>query len=97
MGSSYDGEALGAARTAHAIVTHSGMSWQQLLGADSPPAPQHDAPRDTHSLVISCLDHPGMLTSWEISFCHSLRGFTEPSPKQRAILDRIAQKCGVHG
>jgi hypothetical protein len=45
---------------------------------------------DPHGQIIRCLDHPELLTDWEIDFLHSLRGFTEPTPKQRAILERIA-------
>jgi hypothetical protein len=81
LGSTHDGEVLAAARLAESIRARADISWAKLLAADSAD--------DAHDLIIRCLDHPELLTDWEVEF---LRGFAEPSPKQLAILERIAAK-----
>jgi hypothetical protein len=88
MGSLRDGEVLAAARLAETLRSQSGNTWYELLGAN----PHRD---DWHDLIIRCLDHPDLLTGWEIDYLHSLRGFTDPSTKQRAILNRIWGKVRV--
>jgi hypothetical protein len=84
LGSTHDGEVLAAARLAEQLRARAGVTWTELLGA-------HPSD-DPHGQIIRCLDHPELLTDWEIDFLHILRGFTEPTPKQRAILERIALK-----
>jgi hypothetical protein len=84
LGSLHDGEVLAAARTAETLRSQSDNTWYELLGAE----PGHDP----HDLIIRCLDHPELLTDWEIQFLHSLRGFMDPSTKQIAILGRIWAK-----
>jgi hypothetical protein len=87
MGSLHDGEVLAAARLAETLRSQSGCMWHELLSAN--PAD------DPHDQIVRCLGHPELLTDWEIEFLHSLRGFAEVSPKQQAILDRIAAKVGA--
>jgi hypothetical protein len=83
LGSRHDGEVLSAARLAEVQRARAGVSWAELLGANL---------ADPHDLIIRCLDHPELLTDWEVKFLLSLRGFAEPSPRQLAILERIAAK-----
>jgi hypothetical protein len=83
-GSAHDGEALAAARRAEALRARAGLTWADVLGVQ--PA------ADPHDLIIWCLDRAECLTAWQHEFLLSLRGFTVVSPKQRAILDRIAAK-----
>lgn len=42
-------------------------------------------------------DDDELLTPWEQEFCESFleRGWGTPSPKQRAVFERIADKCGM--
>jgi len=84
VGSDHDGEVLAAARRAEAARAQARMTWPELLGV-LPAA-------DPHDLIIWCLDRAECLTAWQHEFLLSLRGFTVISPKQRAILDRIAAK-----
>jgi hypothetical protein len=86
LGSLHDGEVLAAARTAETLRSQSGNTWYELLGAEPG--------RDPHDTILRCLDHPELLTDWELEFLLSLRGFSVPSPKQLAILERIAAKVG---
>lgn len=86
LGSQHDGEALTAARLAEALRCSAGVTWGEIVGAELD---------DAHDLIIRCLDHPELLTNWEINFLHSLRGFVDPSPRQLATLDRIAARVGA--
>lgn len=86
LGSQHDGEVLTAARLAEALRGRAGVTWGEILGAE---------PDDPHDLIIGCLDHPELLTDWEISFLHGLRGFSEPSARQLEVLERIAAKVGA--
>lgn len=42
-------------------------------------------------------DHDDELNEWETEFCEGFidRGWASPTPKQRAVFERIANKCGV--
>jgi len=87
LGSAHDGEVLAAARAAEQLRSLANATWGELLGAE----PADEA----HDLIISCLDEADLLTPWEIEFLRSLRGFSDPTDKQLAVLQRIALKVGL--
>lgn len=66
------------------LRSQSGNTWYELLGAE----PGHDP----HETIIRCLEHPELLTDWEIQFLHCLRGFSAPSRRQQAVVDGIWAK-----
>lgn len=63
LGSRHDGEALNAARTAHAMLAQSKSRWEDLLGVkpgeEPEPLPQEDAPRPKGKFGDP--DYPDML------------------------------------
>jgi hypothetical protein len=66
LGSRHDGEALNAARNAHAMLAHAKMTWADLLGVkpgeEPEPLPQEDvAPAAKHADKFDDPDYPEML------------------------------------
>lgn len=66
LGSRHDGEALNAARNAHAMLAQAGMTWAELLGVrpgeEPEPLPQEDAPpQPKHADKFDDPDYPDML------------------------------------
>jgi Protein of unknown function (DUF2786) len=89
--SDYDGEALAAARAAHRFLRSLGLTWAELLGTPAAARPQ--PVRGPWRLTIEdCLARPGSLMPWQAKFLRSLREFPRISPKQRTVLDQIAER-----
>lgn len=65
LGSRHDGEALNAARNAHAMLAHAKMTWAELLdvklGEEPEPLPQEDAPTAKPTDKFDDPDYPEML------------------------------------
>lgn len=65
LGSRHDGEALNAARNAHAMLAHAKMTWAELLdvkpGEEPEPLPQEDAPAAKPADKFGDPDYPEML------------------------------------
>ena len=88
LGSDFDGEVANAGRLADRLVRERDLTWSEIL---CPPAVewQHNTWRD---IVQACLRHPDDLSSWELSFLRCLSRFPRLTLKQRACLDRIADR-----
>lgn len=91
LGSNSDSEALVAARTAEAIRRQMGATWDELLVAQHRPEPQPSS-HDWRVIVAQCLARPAALSPWEAKFLRNLRDFPRLSPKQAAVLHRIAER-----
>lgn len=91
VGSAHDGEALAAARKAHALVAARGITWPDLLGLDDrPPEPDHVA------LARDLLGRgKGICTDWEMKFLRGVLGFKTLSTHQRQTLDGIHDKVNA--
>jgi hypothetical protein len=65
LGSRHDGEALNAARSAHAMLAQAKMTWAELLnvkpGEEPEPLPQEDAPAPKPADRFDDPDYPEML------------------------------------
>lgn len=65
LGSRHDGEALNAARTAHAMLAQSRTRWEDLLGVkpgeEPEPLPQEDGPSPRRKGTFTDPDYPDML------------------------------------
>ena len=96
--SSYDGEALAAARAAVRLVRERGLSWTDMLQPEAATAANRNlAP--WRRVVADCLRQSTFLGQWELAFLRSLSNFPNISTKQRAILaqiaDRVARKAAA--
>jgi len=65
LGSRHDGEALNAARTAHAMLAQAKIRWEDLLGIqpgeEPEPLPQEDAPATPYKGKFADPTYPEML------------------------------------
>jgi len=93
MGSSFDGEALAAARAADRLVRQAGLSWAEVITPKSPEVPHREAIDIGAVVELSGIYGRRALSAWERQFVDSLATWPEPlSAKQRAVLDRVARK-----
>jgi hypothetical protein len=103
IGSVFDGEALQAARRAHAIVRAADMTWHEVVNA--PPAvndeatshPEFDFEDDDAigDAIAYCLQCEA-LTPWERKFLASVQAFHEHSylsEKQLTVLKKLVRKA----
>lgn len=88
IGSDHDGEALSAARKAHALIRAKGATWGDALGLDDMPAePDHVA------LARELLGKgKAICTAWEMRFLRGVLAFKTLSTHQRQTLDGIREK-----
>lgn len=87
IGSHHDGEALLAARKAHALVRERGATWPDVLGIEPEPEPDHLA------LARELLGQgKGFITAWEKSFLIGIMAFKTLKPKQLESLEAIHTK-----
>jgi hypothetical protein len=59
---------------------------------------KRDAPKSWAAFADHVLQsYPRLLTDWERRFCGDFRarGWPRPTPKQQAIFERLAARCGV--
>jgi hypothetical protein len=99
LGSDHDGEVAAAGRRAHAMVKGAGLTWPEVIGPAAPSKPEPSRPRrrwreagSASDRAALCLLWPEVLTAWEADFCRSLVGRRRISPKQTAVLARVAHK-----
>jgi hypothetical protein len=86
LGSRYDGEIAAAGRAAHRLIRDAGLTWPEILF--EPAAAAEADP------IGFCLASPERLTEWERRFLASIRRQRYPlTPKQLAVLRRLAGKC----
>jgi hypothetical protein len=89
LGSNADGEVLVAARKADELVRNLGATWDQIIAPSH--APLIAPPPATVAAKIALLrQHIDLLTDWEVNFLASLSRFHKFSPKQLAVIDRLA-------
>jgi hypothetical protein len=94
LGSDHVGERDNAARAAHNLVTEARLTWLDVVRPGStehrPPQPSAPPWRQT---VRDLLARPGSLRTWERDeFLPSLLRFQKLSPKQRHVLQAIADR-----
>jgi len=96
VGSCHDGEALNAARAADALVRQADCTWFDIVQPPAlTPLRQHRAPTETGARIAWCLEHRHLLTDWEIKFLASVDSRPRLTPKQLAVVDRLARKIEV--
>jgi hypothetical protein len=90
--SSFDGERAVAARLASEFLQRRGLTWSALLAG-----PHRDDVGDAawRTLARRCCANAAALTDWERRFVRDLVGFVTISPKQRAVLERLAAKVAA--
>jgi hypothetical protein len=88
LGSAHEGEILASARAAERIRHDVGLTWREIL---EPALPAAEAEADP---IGFCLDRADLLNGWERRFLLSVRRQSYPlTPKQLAVLRRLAGKC----
>jgi hypothetical protein len=80
LDSDREGEALAAARAAARLVRERGTTWRQVI---EPPAVEKALPElgTWRATVGRCLERPGSLRAWELSFLRDLPAFRRLSVK----------------
>jgi len=109
LGSDHDGERANAARMADKLVRDAGLTWQHVIGAALPAAPQpqpraqqQPPPRPAYQsshieMARQILMHRrNWLTGWEVEFLESLTTRRSLSDKQAARLRDIWVKIKGH-
>jgi hypothetical protein len=91
LGSDHDGEVAAAGRRANALIKSAGLTWAQVIRPGGSRRCWRSLPPDG-DCAAQCLLWPEALTAWEAAFCRSLVAQNWMSPKQAAVLDRIARK-----
>jgi hypothetical protein len=102
LGSEHDGEVLNAARLATRTLRDLGCTWSDALSAPPPddlaaPPPDDDEPAHWRDAVRICLrDGGGVLTPWEMTFCHNLSTYrTECTERQQELLRNLYDRVTV--
>jgi hypothetical protein len=101
--SEHDGERAAAAARADRMIRAAGLRWPDVIMRAAAPDPNPiTGITDPFRMADYCLDfRDTILTAWETQFCRSvgLRAANggRVSPKQRAILREIFEKCQRHG
>ena len=95
--SPFDAERLTALSLAKQLLDATGMGWADVLHAEPPAPVVVRADRTWRQCAEECLyDHTQALSEWEQGFVQDvLRRGRALSPKQAAVLRRIATTCGV--
>jgi len=91
LGSDYAGERDAAGLAAHRFVASLGLTWPDVLQPEVVSAANRDF-EPWRETVAACLRQPGSLRPWETDFLRSVTSFGRLSPKQKAALDRIAER-----
>jgi hypothetical protein len=92
LGSDHPGERDAAALAAHRFIQSRGLTWQDVLQSEAAPHANYNTVQPWRETVAACLRQPGSLRQWEGGFLRSLTGFARISPKQRAVLNQIAER-----
>jgi hypothetical protein len=93
LGSSHDGEALSAARRADEIVRRAGVSWNEVLAPSYRALPTSSAPpMSVAEKLALCSRYSSLFNPWERKFIRDLHHYRHPTPKQLALLVRLAEK-----
>jgi hypothetical protein len=95
--SPFEAERLTALSLAKQLLDTASLSWADVLHSEPPPPVLVPADRTWRQCAEQCLyDHTQALSEWEQCFVQDiLRRGRALSPKQEAVLRRIAGKCGL--
>jgi hypothetical protein len=93
LASPFDGERQAAALAACRFLHHHDIGWSDVIGLPA----QYSAASHNHSIswrqqAAECLMRTGSLRVWEIGFLRNIRASDRLSPKQRAVLQSIADR-----
>jgi len=91
IGSSSDGEALNAARKAHALIAEKGATWFDAFGVAETAA----LPSAHQEQARNLLKYKIHLTAFERTFLIGIMGHATLSEKQGAIFENISRKVEV--
>ena len=95
LGSSFDGERAAAGQKAHEFIRSRGLIWSDIIRPSLPPPrpePAYHPAASWRQTVAWCLSDDTLLSEWEFRFLLSIRHRSRLTPKQRAVLDKIAAK-----
>ena len=99
LGSSFDGERAAAALKASQFLRERNLTWPDIIRPALPPPdapPRHEPPyRPSPSwrqTVDLCMCDATLLTNWEFRFLLSIQHRSRLTPKQKSVLDQIAEK-----
>ena len=90
FGSDHDAERAAAARMAHRLVNERGLSWFDVI---LPVNKRPDVVEEQIGMALANLD---ALSMWERGFIYTIRYKSDLSPKQLAVLDRLAAKARTY-
>lgn len=90
FGSDHDAERAAAARMAHRLVNERGLSWFDVI---LPVNKRADVVEEQIGMALANLD---ALSMWERGFIYTIRYKSDLSPKQLAVLDRLAAKARTY-
>lgn len=90
LASPYDGERANAARMATELLQRHKLTWSDLIA--SPAMPSAGSGCSTASEAAFALRHLPLLTDWEQQFIRDVAGKANVSPKQAALIAKIADK-----
>lgn len=95
LGSDHDGERSAAAWQASKLLREAKLTWRDVIGTTTCPMCKPSASFGWRRLAARCLEVGGV-TSWERDFLNSLLSKSYPlTPKQAAVLNKIARSLGV--
>ncbi len=98
LGSDFDGERAAAGLLATRLLKSTGLTWEEVLVPRLASNQGHAQPQpDRGDDLGLCLRHLDELTGWESNFVLSLSTVRGRSPKQVAVLQRIAETLRARG
>jgi hypothetical protein len=92
ISSTYDGEALAAARAADRFVRSLGLTWSDVLDHSGESETNRNSVTPWRQQAGACLAQPGSLRPWEIGFLRNVLTSTKLSAKQRSVIGQIADR-----
>ena len=90
FGSEHDAERAAAAQMAHRLVKERGLSWFDVI---LPVRSHSDVVEEQIGMALANLD---ALSMWERGFIYTVRYKPNLSPKQLAVLSRLATKARAY-
>ncbi|MEI8396889.1 MAG: hypothetical protein WCF85_19310, partial [Rhodospirillaceae bacterium] len=100
LDSSYDGEALTAARLAARLVNNANLSWDDVIrgaGRDNRPIAASEPAVADWRRVISIIERSSrVLAPWEHQFINALKQLSRISDKQRRALGVLCRKVAMY-
>jgi len=97
LASDFDGERAAAGLLASRMLRQAGLTWSDLIGQPETSRRREDVPADWRADIDLVRRHPQFCTEWEREFAHSIAHRPRISPKQAAVLTRIATAIRAGG